>query len=392
MKRKGNIFKQIIDWDNLYVAFINAKKGKGWYAEVIVISQRPWYYLAALRWMLITGRYRTSEYTMQQRKEGGKIRELYKLPFFPDRIAQWAILQVIAPDILASLIDETYSALPGRGIHAAFQDLRDDLDYHPDEMTECCKIDCKSFYASIDHSLLKGLHRKKFKDPDLLKVTDEIVDSISTCPATPDRIQWYQRHGIKIRTVERDGKEYIEGVGIPIGNYMSQWDGNFFLSRLDHYCKEVLHIRHYRRYMDDIVFFAKTKEELIQHLAQIRAYLSTELHLRLKDNYQIFPTFIRGVDFLGYRFFRNYTLLRKSTCQSMKRKMTLIRSHVEAGRELTYHEYCSINSYKGWLEPANCKRLTDTYITPLLPYADAYYKKHIESKKKKRKSAGRETA
>lgn len=107
-------------------------------------------------------------------------------------------------------------------------------------------------------------------------------------------------------------------------------------------------------------------------------YLNTELNLRIKDNYQIFPTFIRGVDFVGYRIFRHYTLLRKSTAEQMKQKMTAIRIKVEAGQEMNYSEWCSINSYQGWLKYCDSNRLSEKYIDPLLPYADSYYKIHVK--------------
>ncbi len=57
-------------------------------------------------------------------KDGKKEREIYKLPFFPDRIAQWAVLQVIEPQLLAYFTDDTYSAIPNKGIHAAYKKLR----------------------------------------------------------------------------------------------------------------------------------------------------------------------------------------------------------------------------------------------------------------------------
>ena len=392
MHRIGNVFEKITDPENLYYAYTQAKKGKGWYAEVKIIDQRPWYYVAGLKWMMENGKYHTSDYTMQLRNESGKLRELYKLPFFPDRVAQWAILAVTSPDILKSLTADTYSALPGRGISGAFKAVRDDMDFHPEEVTECCKIDSKQFYASIDHDLLKTNYRRKYKDPKLLAMTDEIADSISTCPATPENIQWYRNHGKVIRLIYHDGRYYIDGVGIPIGNYISQWDGNFFLSGLDHYCKEILRIPHYYRYMDDIVFFAPTKAQLVYWLDKVQEYLSTELHLRLKGNYQIFPTFVRGVDFVGYRFFKDYTLLRKSTCQTMKRRTLRIYDKCVAGGKMTYHDYCCVNSYQGLLKCANCRRLADKYIAPLLPFVDAYYEDHIKPKKKRKKGAERKMA
>lgn len=384
MKRYGYLWEKICSMENLELAFRNAKKGKGWYKEVQQINKRPYYYLAALQWMLKNHKYHTSQYTIFTKKDQKKEREIYKLPFFPDRICQWAVIQVIEPQLLAYFTDDTYSAIPNKGLHAALKKLRRAVDTVPDEMPYCLKIDCKKFYPSIDHELLKQAFRKKYKDPDLLELIDEIIDSISTCPATEENIEFYRSCGNEIKIVEFSGQEFIEGVGIPIGNYFSQYDGNFYLTPFDHWMKEVKRVKHYYRYMDDICIFAQTKEELHALLQEIDEYFRTKLKLRIKGNYQIFPSFIRGVDFVGYRVFKDYTLLRKSTCLEFERKMAAIRAKVESGKQMNYSEWCSIQSYKGWLKWCDSSQLYKTYIVPVQPYADDYYIKNIKGKKSKK--------
>ena len=385
MKRYGNIYDKICSMENLELAYKNAKKGKGWYREVREIEENPQYYLELLQSMLKNHTYKTSEYSTFMKKDGKKEREIYKLPFFPDRIAQWAVLQIIEPQLLAYFTDDTYSAIPNKGIHAAFRKLRKAVDEHPEEMTYCLKIDCKKFYPSIDHDILKQKFRKKYKDPELLFLIDEFIDSISTCPALEENIDFYAGQGKEIKIVTgENGQEFIDGIGIPIGNYFSQYAGNFYLTEFDHWMKEVKHVKHYYRYMDDICIFASSKEELHQLLQEIEEYLNTKLNLRLKGNYQIFPSFIRGVDFVGYRIFLDYTLLRKSTCQQFKQKMTAIRKKIESGQEMNYSEWCSINSYKGWLKHCDSYRLSEKYIVPIQPYADKYYETKIKAKKKRK--------
>lgn len=374
MKRYGNLFNKVCSIENLYSAYTHAKRGKGWYAEVKLIGERPYYYLAGLKWMLENHNFKTSEYQTFMRHEGQKDRQIYKLPFFPDRIVQWAIIQVIEPYLLANLTADTYSAIPGRGIHAVARKLRKAIDFTPDELQYCLKIDCQKFYPSIDHELLKVAYRKKFKDPDLLELIDEIIDSVSTCPATPENIRFYSSCGVSIKVRQTDQGDFLEGVGIPIGNYFSQYDGNYFLSGFDHWVKEVLKVKHYYRYMDDVCIFAKTKEELHKILHQISIYLKQVHHLRIKHNYQIFPSYVRGVDFVGYRFFKDYTLLRKTTAEQMKRKLTKILQKVQIGMKMTFSEYCCINSYKGWAKFCNSHRLVEKYIGPLQPYITDYEK------------------
>lgn len=110
MKDTGDLFSKICDMDNLRKAHKNAKRGKGWYAEVKRIEKDLDHYLRRLQENLIEHRYHTSDYETFVRKEGSKEREIYKLPYYPDRICQWAILQVIEPYLLNSMTKDTYSA------------------------------------------------------------------------------------------------------------------------------------------------------------------------------------------------------------------------------------------------------------------------------------------
>ena len=106
MKRYDHLFKKIYDLENLRKAHQHAKKGKGWYKEVIEIDKNPDYYLKQIQEMLINHTYKTSEYEIFTKQDGTKERKIYKLPYFPDRICQWAILQVIEPCIINNLTVE----------------------------------------------------------------------------------------------------------------------------------------------------------------------------------------------------------------------------------------------------------------------------------------------
>lgn len=380
-----DLFNSICSMDNLYRAYQNAKSGKGWYKEVKQIEKRPFYYLVGLQYMLKNHLFKTSEYEIFILNEGKKKRDVYKLPFFPDRIAQWAILQVIEPFLVANMTADTYSAIPGKGIQPIVNDLR---GYYKTKRVDgkkksvwvpsillideentryCYKIDLHHYYQSINHEVLKQKFRKVFKDPELLWLLDEIADSINT--ATEEDLIELSLSG----EIEVD-----PNTGIPIGNYMSQYSGNFYLSSFDHWVKEELHVKHYYRYMDDVVIFASSKEELHEIHRKVTAYTRDYLHLNIKGNYQIFPTKVRGVDFVGYRFFGEYTLLRKSTAINFKRKMRACRKKMENNIPPTYSEWCSFNSYKGWLGNCDSYRLSKKYIEPLIDYMQDYYEKEVK--------------
>lgn len=344
MKRVGNLYEKICSMDNLKLAHKNARKGKAWYGEVKMVDENPEFYLKQIQDMFLEHRYKTSEYEVFTKKEGNKIRTIYKLPYFPDRIAQWAIIQVIEPYLLRTFTKDTYSSIPNMGIHKALGKLKKVMHNDPIGTKYCLKLDVRHFYQNIDHRILKNLFRRIFKDEELLGLIFGIIDTINA--ADVEELELFYKENINYET------------GIPIGNYLSQYCGNLYLSELDHLIKEKFGVKYYFRYMDDLCIFSDNKEKLHGLKTTIESYLKAERHLILKPSYQVFPTAARGVDFVGYRVFKDYILLRKSICKSFKQKMKTIRR----AAKLTYSQKCSINSYLGWLSFCDSCRLLSKYL------------------------------
>lgn len=232
----------------------------------------------------------------------------------------------------------------------------------------CLKLDVRHYYPSINHDILKAKFRRLFKDAELLWLLDEIIDSICTANIEDLRNIWLLDEDVDPET------------GIPIGNYLSQYCGNFYLSSFDHWLKEEKRVKHTFRYMDDVVIFGSSKEELHKLQKEIALYFKTELRLTIKGNWQIFPSYVRGVDFVGYRTFLNYTLLRKSSCKNFKAKMVKIRKKTANGQMMNYSEWCSVNSYKGWLKHCDSYRLQKKYIEPIQSDTDRYYREVVKRK------------
>ena len=87
MKRHGNLFPQIVEPDNLYEAYRNARRGKTW-QRVVQRFDRDWEsHLLRLQEALCTGQFTTATYRTKQVTEP-KPRTVYVLPFYPDRMAQ----------------------------------------------------------------------------------------------------------------------------------------------------------------------------------------------------------------------------------------------------------------------------------------------------------------
>lgn len=358
MKRYGDIYDKICTIENLREAHRNARKDKLFYKEVKMVDADPDKYLYQIQEMLISGTYEVSDYALSIINDKGKERELAKLPYFPDRIIQWAIMLQIEPIFLKVFCPHTCASIPGRGISKAQELLHGYLKDVPGTQY-CLKIDVSKFYPNIDHEILKRLLERKFKDKRLLQLLFKIVDSV------PEK-------------------------GVPIGSYLSQYLANFYLAYFDHWMKETLRLKYVVRYMDDVIVLSDSKEHLHEVRRQMDEYLQNELNLHLKPNYQVFPVDARGVDFIGFRSFHGYTLLRKRTAVKFKARMNKIQRKQDAGKLISFSEWCSANSYRGWLEMCDGFRLKEKYLTPIQPSLDKYYNVVIIPQKQARKREKKE--
>jgi hypothetical protein len=332
MKRYGYLWEKVCELDNLLVAYQNARRGKAGYRQIKEFDPVAEAKIPELRELLLSGQFKTSEYKVFQLIERGKLRTIHALPFYPDRIVHHAITQVCAPIWERSLIRNTFAALPGRGIHDGVRRVaRVTLD---SEGLYVLKMDVKQFYPSVDHGILKRLIRRQIKDRTLLQVLDEIIDS---------------------------------GPGLPIGNYLSQYFGNLFLSPVDHRVTSGLGFRHYFRYCDDIVVMHHEKKRLHALKTEIEAELFA-LRLEVKGNWQVFPLASRGLDFIGYRFWPSHILVRKKTVLRLKRRLRIKRPTLNEALRVNH----AARSFAGWLRYADTVRLWRTVIQPALGEVNAY--------------------
>lgn len=306
MKRYGYLFEKITDINNIILAHKNARKKKTHYAEVKMVDADVLKYAAQIKHMLESGTYKTSEYEIKQKLDKNKIREIYKLPYYPDRIVHHAIMQVLEPIWKNSLVSRTYQSIKGRGPHKAIQSIKRKVVH--DTGWYYMKIDIKKYYPSISNELLKDVVRQKIKCARTITLLDGIVDSCN---------------------------------GVPIGNYISQYFGNIFLSSMDHRAMTIKDIEYYR-YCDDIVVLSKnkgsiwyTKEVINRYLKHKKLVYKQPITHKINDS--------SALDFLGYKVYSNRVLLRKSI--KLKALSSINNSN--------------LHSYIGWLQYCNGYNLTN---------------------------------
>ena len=180
MKRVGGLFERICSMSNLKLADKKARKGKKRQYGIRVFDKKRYINLLLLQDKLQSKIYKTSAYTVFKIFEP-KERDVYRLPYYPDRILHHAIMNVLEPVFTGVFTADTYSCIKGRGIHGAANAVKNALR-DKDNTTYCLKLDIKKFYPSVNHGILKQLLRRKIKDADLLWLLDEIIDSAEGLP------------------------------------------------------------------------------------------------------------------------------------------------------------------------------------------------------------------
>lgn len=331
MKRARNIFEKIVDKNNIQRAILNASKGKKRRKNVRKILDNIIYYTDEIQQMLINKTYKHGGYEKLKIQDGVRKKEriIYKPTFYPDQCIHWAIMQQIEPLLKKGMYEYCCGSVKGRGILYGVKYIKRILVLDRKNTKYCLKLDVKKFYPSIDQQIMKWKFYKIIKDKDTLDLIFEIIDSTEK--------------------------------GLPIGNYTSQWFANYYLQDLDHYIKEDLKVPYYLRYMDDMVLFHRNKKELHKIKEKVEGYLKLE-ELTLKENWQLFKVDSRPLDFLGYRFYRGYTTLRKTNFLRIKRRIKKISKK----SKLSYKDASASLSYAGWLKHCNSYNFKQKYVNPYI--------------------------
>lgn len=296
-KKLRNVYHLIYDSRNIVNAQYKAQLGKRDRTEIKRFNDNLLENLMSLYTSLKDETFSPGEYRIKTIYEP-KERIIMIAPFFPDRIVHHCIINVLGEFWTNILISNTYACIKGRGIHKCMEDVNKALLSDKRGTKYCLKIDIRKFYDNVDHGCLKKIIRYTIADDQLLRLLDKIIDS--------------------------NGKD----VGLPIGNYTSQYLANLYLAYFDHFVKEDLKVKYYYRYMDDIVVLSGSKDELHNILDMMGLYLAAELKVEIEPNWQIFPVDSRGIDFVGFVQNHYGILLRKSILKRFYAKFNKIsRTH-----------------------------------------------------------------
>lgn len=323
LKTYKNLWDDFISEKNIREAIHNAslgKKSKHLKRRLKQMNENPDKYIEKIRF--IASHYKNGVHTPVQIYDGiQRKRRTIIVPNPYEQVVHHMAVNVLKPMMMHSMYHHSYGSIPNRGSHAGKKQL---CKWLPSKYV--LKMDVKKYFDSVSQDILIEKLEKKIKDERFMEVLRTIIHATET--------------------------------GIPLGFYTSQWFANFYLTDLDHYITSELGFGHYMRYMDDMVVLGNNKRKLHELKNIIEAYLRDELSLTLKENWQIFrfdylhkngTRHGRGIDFMGFWFFRNKIILRKSIMLKAARKA----KRISKKEHVSWYDACQMVSYCGWFKSCN---------------------------------------
>jgi len=320
-KKISNCFYEKLTFEKMLAAHYRSRSHRPYRGEVTIFELNLENNITNLVNQIRNNTYHVGKYyefTIYEPKE----RKIKALPYRDRVVHQWYIEEFIKPYIIPKLISDTFACLTDRGTHMA----ADKIQYYMRILKRnkgrywILKCDIKKYFYSIDVNILLNIMKKYIRDKKLYEFTKLLL---------------------------LDSRDFSDTIGIPIGNYTSQYFANIYLNELDQFIKRVLHIKYYVRYMDDFILLLNNKDECIKYKKIISDFLNEHLHIELNSKSRYYPDKM-GVNFCGYRIYTTHRLLRKSSKTKIKNN---IRRWNHKYKLNTLNVERAIFSLNSWLRP-----------------------------------------
>lgn len=355
-----NVYYEITSFHTLMVADTHVSKGKRENTERLRFYDNREGNLEEISTLLRAGKVPKVEYHSFY-VYVPKVRKVIFIDYW-SKVVQRAIYDVLNPKICRTFIEHTYACVKGRGQLAAMEQLYTWMRETRTSGTEWYyyKFDVAKFFYRIDHEILMDICRKKIDDPRTVDLLGYYINN--------DAVPFGMPLDANQLTITEE--QMLYDLGIPIGGGLSHMLGNMYLDPLDQFCKRVLGIKRYIRYMDDIIILDNDKERLKGYGRRMTQFLEERLHLNFNNKTALRPVRV-GCEFVGYVIYNDHVILRKSTTLRMKRTLRKTRQDYHDNLITFKEANATMQSYLAMLSHVDCKKFKEKLLDEfVLTHAD----------------------
>ena len=332
-KRIGFLYERAFSYENLYNAYLDARKGKRAKRATLKFETNLGAELKALYDEIHSGSYRPRPYVQFYVYEPKK--RIINAPAFRDLVVQHAIYRVIYSIFDKTFVNTSYACRKGGGTHKASRYTQKEMRKYDGDLY-FVKLDIKKFFYSIDRDVLRTLFEKKIKDKKFVDMMCEFA---------------------QMNTAK----------GIPIGNLLSQLYALIYMNEVDHFIKRDLKVKSYVRYVDDFIAIGLSLQKAKEVKRRCEEFVKTKLHLEL-SHWHI-QKIKRGINFVGYRTWKSVKFVRKHSIYKMKKAIKKLKvesiisliGHAIGTRTMLYYKKLLIEFDVLKLLPIRSQACLNTY-------------------------------
>lgn len=355
-----NVYYEITSFHTLMIADTHVSKGKRENTERLRFYDNREGNLEEISTLLRAGKVPKVEYHSFY-VYVPKVRKVIFIDYW-SKVVQRAIYDVLNPKICRTFIEHTYACVKGRGQLAAMEQLYTWMRETRTSGTEWYyyKFDVAKFFYRIDHEILMDICRKKIDDSRTVDLLGYYINN--------DAVPFGMPLDANQLTITEE--QMLYDLGIPIGGGLSHMLGNMYLDPLDQFCKRVLGIKRYIRYMDDIIILDNDKERLKEYGRRMTQFLEERLHLNFNNKTALRPVRV-GCEFVGFVIYNDHVILRKSTTLRMKRTLRKTRQDYHDNLITFKEANATMQSYLAMLSHVDCKKFKEKLLNEfVLTHAD----------------------
>lgn len=355
-----NVYYEITSFHTLMIADTHVSKGKRENTERLRFYDNREGNLEEISTLLRAGKVPKVEYHSFY-VYVPKVRKVIFIDYW-SKVVQRAIYDVLNPKICRTFIEHTYACVKGRGQLAAMEQLYTWMRETRTSGTEWYyyKFDVAKFFYRIDHEILMDICRKKIDDSRTVDLLGYYINN--------DAVPFGMPLDANQLTITEE--QMLYDLGIPIGGGLSHMLGNMYLDPLDQFCKRVLGIKRYIRYMDDIIILDNDKERLKEYGSRMTQFLEERLHLNFNNKTALRPVRV-GCEFVGFVIYNDHVILRKSTTLRMKRTLRKTRQDYHDNLITFKEANATMQSYLAMLSHVDCKKFKEKLLDEfVLTHAD----------------------